>query len=143
MKKLRLIGSFILLVVSLEILGAECENYQIKIIFEGKDVFTKEVMCAIKDEENMRYYVSQSCKNEDCEIFKKNIKPLKIKNYFSRVGSPGFKLCDHLGGVPQIFSFKKNSEKNWQTSERCLMNLSDFIEISLLTDKWKKHIISN
>jgi hypothetical protein len=71
---------------------------------------------------------------------KKNKSEIKIKDYYNRAGSPGFKLCRELGGVPQIFEFKKLIKSDWQSVSRCLFSNEDFVEISLLTKEWKSFV---
>jgi hypothetical protein len=61
-----------------------------------------------------------------------------IKDYKGNIGSPGFKLCRALDGVPQIFEWK-SGDKKWQSTERCLLG-NEFVEIGLLTKIWKKKI---
>ncbi len=115
-----------------------CENMNVRIIFDKKEVIFKEVICFIKTSDNMLFYLSKSCQEGRCEILKRKKSNIKISNYNANIGSPGFKLCMELGGVPQIFDFSKDS-LSWQSSERCLFE-KDFVEISLLTREWKNFI---
>lgn len=116
-----------------------CSDAQVKIIFEGKPIVTKETMCTIKTPDKMLFYVSKSCQNYNCDILKKRKSSIEIKNYYNNIGSPGFKLCFELGGIPQIFEFS-NGADHWQSTERCIFNSLDFVEISLLTSEWKNFI---
>jgi hypothetical protein len=114
----------------------ECFNTKTKIIFDGKPELEKITLCQKKTPDNMLFLTSKSCLNDQCEILKRPKKNLIIKNYVSNIGSPGFKLCEELGGVPQIFDFLDPANK-WLSSERCFFGKSDFVEISLLTREWK------
>lgn len=117
-----------------------CEEVDIKIIYDRKTEFSKEILCSQKTSDNMIFYLSKSCVNDGCDILKRKKTTLEIKNYASQMGSPGFKICEALGGIPQIFEFKKIKSSQWQSTERCLFEKNDFVEISLLSRDWKKFI---
>lgn len=120
--------------------AATCENVSVKIVFDKKAIYSDEVFCVKKTSDNMIFYVSKSCENDGCDILKRKKSPIKIPNYQNNIGSPGFKLCEELGGVPQIFEFTKDKKQAlWQSTERCLFN-KDFVEISLLSREWKGFI---
>ncbi len=129
-----------LLLFSQNTFAANCESVQVKIIFDRKPVYSKETLCSQKDSDNILFYVSSGCAKGECEILKRKKSTLTIKNYYHNIGSPGFKLCEELGGVPQIFEFLKPKSALWQSTDRCLFN-KDFVEISLLTKEWKSYII--
>lgn len=116
-----------------------CQDYQVKIIFERKAVLSKETLCSHKSSDNMIFYVSKNCADSKCDILKRKKTDLVIKDYTSNIGSPGFKLCNELGGIPQIFEFAPVGSKLWQSADRCLFE-KDFVEISLLTKEWKNFI---
>ena len=138
-KKLTTQLFFCFLVFSIEASEKSCEKYNIKIIFDKKPIVSSEEMCSFIDEDNSLYYMSKSCLFYGCEVLKKKKTRLVISNYLGKIGSPGFKLCNELGGVPQIFEFQKKS-KAWQNTERCLFNKRDYVEISFLTKEWKAFI---
>ncbi|MDO9182853.1 MAG: hypothetical protein Q7U04_10620 [Bacteriovorax sp.] len=117
----------------------DCFETKTKIIFDKKSEFENIILCKKNTPDNMLYYVSKSCYQDRCEILKRAKINLVIKNYTANFGSPGFKLCDTLGGIPQIFDFQ-DQDKKWQTSERCFFGQKDFVEISLLTSQWKESI---
>lgn len=119
---------------------AECEKVETKIIFDKKPVINKEEICSIVTSDSTKYYLSKSCEKEKCEILKRTAKEIKIENYTHNIGSPGFKLCEALEGIPQIFEFKKIKDKEWESTSRCLFGKSDFVEISFLMMKWKGFI---
>lgn len=121
-------------------LHAECFQVETKIIYDSKPVVTKESLCSIVDSDKMLFYVSKSCSSQQCEILKRKPQKLVIKDYYQNIGSPGFKLCEALGGVPQIYEFRKSGAKNVESTDRCLFGKSDFVEISLLSSKWKSFI---
>ncbi|MBC7713891.1 MAG: hypothetical protein H7177_11160 [Rhizobacter sp.] len=116
-----------------------CNEVQVRIVFEGRPAVTKETLCSIKTPDNMLFYISKSCEDKKCEILKRKKSKFEIKDYTGNLGSPGFKICDELGGIPQIFEFSRGSDL-WQSTERCLFNKNDFVEISLLTREWKSFI---
>lgn len=130
------IVTVILLLLSHKIYAETCEEVKVRIIFNKKAVITKEILCQIKTVDHMLFYISKSCADNACEIMKRKKYRLLIKDYNSNLGSPGFKLCTELDGVPQIFEFSKGSDI-WESSERCLFGARDFVEISYLTREWK------
>ncbi len=118
-----------------------CEEAKIRIIFDRKPIISDETMCIRRAAGDLIFYVSESCSRGDCEILDREKKPLEIKDYTLSLGSPGFKLCTELGGVPQIFEFaSKRTKGKWESTERCLFGSKDFVEISLLTREWKNFI---
>lgn len=116
----------------------DCFLTTTKIIFNRTPELEKATLCEYKTSDKMLFYVSKKCTKGNCEILKREKKPIVIKNYQSVMGSPGFKLCDALFGVPQIFDFL-DRQKKWQSTERCFFG-RDFVEISLLTREWKSFI---
>jgi len=127
----------LILTASSKGMAQECQDYQTKIIFDQKTVIEKEVLCKKKTADNTVYYVSKSCAKETCDILVKKKSAIKIKNYTGNMGSPGFKLCFAMGGVPQIFEFQAlKNPSEWESSERCFFG-KDFVEISLLMREWK------
>lgn len=118
-----------------------CQDVQVKIIFDKKTKISKEVLCTKKTPDNMLFYVSRSCVDDGCEILKRKKEMILIKDYYRSIGSPGFKLCEFLGGLPQIFEFSKDqTPKEWESTERCLFGDQDFVEISYLSREWKRFI---
>lgn len=134
---MKLMAAFLLFMPTVTFAN-NCEDVQIRIIFDRKSVITKEVLCSEKTSDNMIFYLSKSCIEKKCEILSRRKTDLVIKDYYKNIGSPGFKLCTALGGVPQIFEFSKDASW-WQSTERCLFE-KDFVEISLLTRQWKGFI---
>jgi hypothetical protein len=118
-------------------LANTCDPYDVKIIYDRKEIFSKEVICTKKTSDNMVFYISKSCLDNKCEILKKKKSRVHIKDYYSNTGSPGFKLCTELSGVPQIFEYRSKKNAQWQSTSRCLFSNRDFVEISLLIDEWK------
>jgi hypothetical protein len=117
----------------------ECFETKTKIIFDGKPEFEKISLCQKKTTDKMIFIISKSCLNDQCEILQRTKKKIIIKNYTSNIGSPGFKLCEKLDGVPQIFEFLDQAHR-WQSTERCFFGKNDFVEISLLTREWKSFL---
>lgn len=121
---------------------AACFPAEIKVINHGQEELSKETLCGVTEEKGLLFYVSKGCEDNQCEILKRPFKTLVIKDYRGNIGSPGFKLCRALEGMPQIFEWKNtdSSEKNkWSAAERCFFG-KEFVEIPLLTKKWKPFI---
>lgn len=131
-----------MLFIPFTVQAKDCEEYNVRVVFDKKNILTKENLCLKKTSDNLIFYISKSCDLDKCEILKRKKRLLKIPNYLGNIGSPGFKLCLELGGIPQIFEYqKKNLSSPWQSAERCFFE-NDFVEISLLTSEWK-HFINN
>ena len=128
----------LLFLISFSAFAANCDSVQTRIIFYKKAVLAGETLCLMKTADSMIFYLSKSCADKKCEILLRKKTNLIIKDYYSNFGSPGFKLCFELGGVPKIFEFSKDKVL-WQSAERCFFE-KDFVEISLLTRLWKNHI---
>lgn len=131
---------FFLFLFSFAIFASDCLPAKIKIINLQKEVVSQETICFLPPSINrITYIVSESCAKKKCEILQRKKRPLIIKNYMKNFGSPGFKLCDALGGSPQIFEYliKKDS---FQNTERCLFGKKDFVEIALLSNEWKSFV---
>lgn len=117
----------------------DCFETTTKIIYMKKIEVEKTTLCKKTTTDKMLFYISPSCQNDQCEILKRTKKKIVIPSYMKNTGSPGFKLCHALGGIPQSFDFQ-DEKKLWNSTERCIFNRDDFIEISLLTHDWKKFI---
>lgn len=133
---------FFLLSFSFFASAEECQKARVRYIFDRKYVYEAVELCREKSPDNVIFYFSSSCVKRQCEILKREKKEIKVKARYSNTGSPGFKLCQELAGVPQIFEFqlKDSPNQTWQSSERCLFGEKDFVEISLLTREWKPFI---
>lgn len=130
----------IILLLSVNSLFAkDCFETTTKIIYMKKAEIETVTLCKNKTSDKMLFYTSASCLNNKCEILKRTKKKIAIPDYTGSIGSPGFKLCQSLGGIPQIFDFQDES-KLWKNSERCFFGREDFVEISLLTHNWKNYI---
>ena len=59
------------------------------------------------------YFVSKKCEKE-CEALQKKDLLIDFSDLFSQFGKPGFKLCQLLGGTPQlvILTLKDNPIEN-------------------------------
>lgn len=133
--------SLILFIFSTQLIADDCFQTSTRIIFDRKTEQEAITLCKKKTADKLVFYVSKSCDNDRCEILKRSKKNLPIKSYLGNRGSPGFKLCEELEGLPQIFEFQDQSKK-WQSTERCFFGKEDFVEISLLTYEWKAFILS-
>jgi len=120
--------------------SSTCEDMKIKIIYDRKTKINKEKMCRFIESDKTMYFMSESCLFYACDVLKKKKVKLVIPDYYSSIGSPGFKLCRDLGGLPQIYEYQEKQNKNWESTERCIFNDKDFVEISFLTYEWKNYI---
>ena len=122
------------------LLAENCTINSIQYIFDGKKIMKQESICFVKGVDDMIYITSNSCKQNFCKDYFGAPHSLKVSNLRSPVGSRGFKLCSVLGGTPQIFEYKFGKDSKWASTERCLINEKDFVEISYLTQTWKSFI---
>ncbi len=123
---------FLLMVFSLFSLSAHTECFQsnTKIIKNQKSIENKETICEY-EYKKLKFYVSKNCKDKynQCHALMRE-EDIKVKNAFSEIGSPGFKLCYALNGSPQIFTFTKGDEQ--EETDRCILANGIWIEIPLL-----------
>lgn len=106
-----------------------------QIIFKGQKESSLEEICFIK-KNSIIFIVSKSCENMKCDLLKNKIKDIKIPENNSNIGSPGFKICYEIGGVPQIFEYTKKNLTH-ESTDRCFYGKNDFVENSLLIDIWR------
>lgn len=116
-----------------------CQKIKTQVIFKGQKEINIEEICFI-NKAGITFLVSKSCENAQCDLLKKKIKNIIIPENNSSIGSPGFKLCYELGGVPQIFEFTQSHLKS-ESTDRCFYGKSDFVEISLLLDIWRGKVV--
>ncbi len=64
------------------------------------------------------YFLSKSCHGKDCAAKTKKVCAVDPGRLKGQVGSPGFKLCEGAGGVPQILEF--HDGEKWWSMDRCL-----------------------
>jgi hypothetical protein len=115
--------------------ASECFNSKSTIIFNHEKKSEDFKIC-IYSHEKINYLVSESCLDLKCSLLNQKIEGIEIPDRKFNIGSPGFKLCYVLGGVPQIFDYINLSQKN-ETTDRCLFGKNDFVENSLLIDLWR------
>lgn len=109
---------------------ADCVSHNISIVQNQKRITNKEDLCEFTYK-NLKFFVSKKCsekQNECLSLLREEA--VDVKNAFSEIGSPGFKLCYAVKGSPQIFEFEKN--KITEESDRCILGDGLWIEIPLL-----------
>lgn len=110
--------------------SAKCFQTKSSIIENQKRVESKEEICE-HNYKNLKFFVSKRCaekQNECLTLLREEV--VEVKNAYSEIGSPGFKLCYAVNGSPQIFEFEK--DKTVEESDRCIIGNGLWIEIPLL-----------
>lgn len=111
-------------------LSAKCFTAKSSIIENQKRIESKEEICEYQYK-NLKFYVSKRCsdkQNECLGLLREET--VEVKNAYSEIGSPGFKLCYAVKGSPQIFEFEK--DHSMEESDRCLLGNDLWVEIPLL-----------
>ena len=128
--KVWFIIAFLLFTLSMQ---AKCINGKIEYIFNRKKIIEKSSYC-FGDE-----LISQKCSHKKCSQIEQPPRPIKIPDYTSQYGTPGFKLCFALQGSPQIMKYW--NEKDWIATSRCIFTKDEYIEIEALMKKWRNFIV--
>ena len=79
--------------------------------------------------ETKNQLISKDCYLTHCEKKLSN-KKYKMKDLYSDIGKPGFKLCRELSGTPQIINFFVD-KKSYQL-DRCLFKNENYIDTDYL-----------
>jgi len=105
-----------------------CEKLTTRYIDHKKPIIQKEVLC-FEDEKPS----SKNCTpilNKKC-YFSKIKTDVSFKQFISPMGSPGFGLCYHLGGLPQIYEVEIKGQ--WKIFDRCFSaDKKEFVDIDNL-----------
>jgi hypothetical protein len=116
-----------------------CGPSQIEYIEDQKKVAVYTELCVSKDERGQLFY-SKNCAQMNCSILKKeSLKFISLEEYEPSIGSPGFKVCRELGGLPQIIDY--NFKDQWHQGSRCIFDKDTFVSNDLLIKLWKDFII--
>lgn len=128
--------SLLLVGLSFSVSAIECKTYKTRHILKKAIVTKDEKICISK-------YGGVAASSEKCsELDNKGCpfnnlkKTLEYENFVSELGSPGFNLCHHLAGSPQIYDVKINDK--WTRFERCYGKKSvEFVDINRLIQRYR------
>jgi hypothetical protein len=111
-----------------------CIEGKIKYLDGAKEIILKENYCF---DSLLRTISSfKKCSNtKECTSNLAGPFLVKVKDIEGKNGSPGFKICAKLNGIPQFLEFWDN--ENWIKSSRCIFNDGSFVDIGSLTLKVK------
>lgn len=121
-----------------------CREVTMRFIDKGVTKIKKLKLCEVQKEQN-KYIVSPECLNDDCPPLRGPRKKVVLESRFSDVGTPGFKVCHKIGGIPQIFEYHKENPEDWIRADRCMFDDEGkyFVETSHLFLLWYNHIKNN
>ncbi len=110
----------------------DCINGKIRYI-EGKDEkVMNENYCY--DSLLRKIYSSGRCKpNTKCMADFDQPIPMKMSEVTGEKGSPGFKICEKVGGVPQIIDYWEGDK--WVKTARCVFKDGSYIDNGTLATK--------
>ncbi len=129
-KKLALVFiSLVCLDFSLHAESIGCIKGKIRFVEGKKEIIQNEDYCY--ESLPRKIYSSGKCK-ESFKCFAQMTKPIHLKkmDVAGQVGSPGFKICEKIGGVPQIMEFW--DEEEWIKTSRCLFKDSSYVDIGTI-----------
>lgn len=105
-----------------------------RFVLNKKEITQKEKICIDKDTASSPDCVSMM--NTKCP-FSKIDKNLNYRDFVQPVGSPGFNLCHHLGGSPQLYEIK-SKEGKWEQYERCFSkDKKQFVDVDELIKNYR------
>lgn len=109
-----------------------CIDGKIRYIDGKEEKVVKESYCY--DTILRKIYSSGRCKpNTKCMAdFDKPIM-MKVSEVSGETGSPGFKICEKVGGVPQIMEFWEGNQ--WVKTARCIFKDGSYIDNGTLATK--------
>ena len=102
----------------------KCKNTQFKYIYKNETQLLILRTCKVKD-----FYLSESCYKKGCKIKKRILKAEKPK--FSPVGSPHFRVCHKVGGIPILGEIQNlwSKNKGYESIALCFnRNKTDFVD---------------
>ena len=111
-----------------------CIEGKIKYLDGTKEILLKEKYCY----DSYLRSISSFKKCPDNKVCTINLPgPFLIKHsdIQSEKGSPGFKICQKLNGIPQFIEFW--DKQSWVKSSRCIFNDGSFVDIASLSLKVK------
>ena len=113
---------------------AGCIDGKIKYLDRTKEIVLQERYCY----DSLLRSISSVKKcpdNKECTINLPGPFPLKLKDVQAEKGSPGFKVCEKLNGIPQFIEYWDG--ESWIKSSRCIFNDGSYMDIAALTLKVK------
>jgi len=110
----------------------ECTAGVISKFYFGQNLIEKSTYC-FNNNKNILY--SRNCLDQNCKAFKSK-KRFQLKDLYSEYGSPGFKLCHEIGGLPEIISFDVNKES--YKLDRCLFPDKSYVDTGSLMEFYIK-----
>lgn len=132
LRKNNMITLVLSLIVSMKVSAVECGSFNTKYILNGNTVTASEKLCLRVTKEQTSAF------SEKCHMMDKNICPFsKLKKgpafetFVKPQGSPGFNLCHHIEGSPQLYQIEVNGKL--LPYERCFWkDSSEFVDIDYL-----------
>lgn len=116
---------------------AVCSTGEIRYKYFGELKLEKAQYCYNDSKTELQ---SQSCFEGKCQLiedFKVKTREVDYYSLGSQYGTPGFKLCKIIGGLPQVVEFRVSGE--WFALDRCLQGSDkSFIDTGLLLNLLKE-----
>lgn len=111
-----------------------CSISSSPIIENGRKNSNNTKVCFIEQNTN-RFYISESCKYEDCLALEKQKVFLDFNNFITEVGKPGFKLCKALGGKPSLVNLAIFQNK--LHTDKCTFKDESFVSTDYLIEVYR------
>lgn len=110
----------------------DCINGKIRYIEGKNEKVIEENYCY--DSLLRKIYSSGRCKpNTKCMADFDQPIPMKMSEVTGEKGSPGFKICEKVGGVPQIIDYWEGNK--WVKTARCVFRDGSYIDNGSLATK--------
>ena len=104
-----------------------CEKGQIRSVTAGKAEVTDVTFCYDKATKSQLF--SPNCRSKKCVAFEYP-EGLRFKDFVGPTGSPGFKVCRKVGGVPRIVEFSVSGK--WYKLDQCNFQDGSFVNSDYL-----------
>ena len=130
MKKVQLL--FLLFLISNSLFAIEksgCTEGKIKYLDRSSEIVSVESYCydsLVRSISSMK----KCSNNQECKSNLPGPFEFKLRAIQSPMGSPGFKICEKLNGVPQFIEYW--DKFSWIKTSRCIFNDGSFIDIGAL-----------
>lgn len=105
----------------------QCEKGQIRSVTSGKVTVTDFKYCYDKATKSQLF--SPNCRSKKCVAFDYP-EELRFKEFIGPTGSPGFKVCRKVGGIPQIVEFSVSGK--WYKLDQCVFQDGSFVNSDYL-----------
>ncbi|MBC7540482.1 MAG: hypothetical protein H7281_16780 [Bacteriovorax sp.] len=136
MKTIQIIFIFLVLLTQI-VFAAEksgCIDGKIKYLDKIKEIVLQDRYCYDSLLRSISS-VKKCAENKECTINLPGPFLLKHKDVQVKSGSPGFRVCDLLNGIPQFIEYWDG--EFWIKSSRCIFNDGSYMDIAALTLKVK------